>query len=107
MWERELRKIKGIYDNRLRSSQQKSSKMEQALSNQTFQVLYMTQVKTVKTNFHTTLHFSYKRTNDGWNKSSTTPRVIRLREFGKTLCSSSRSKVSGEKLQFPFYWMKC
>ena len=38
MWERELRKIKGIYDNRLRSSQQKSSKMEQALSNQTFQV---------------------------------------------------------------------
>lgn len=38
MWERELRKIKGIYDNRLRSSQQKSSKMEQALSNQTFQL---------------------------------------------------------------------
>lgn len=38
MWERELRKIKGLYDNRLRASQHKSSKMEQALSNQTFQV---------------------------------------------------------------------
>lgn len=38
MWERELRKIKGLYDNRLRASQQKSSKMEQALTNQTYQV---------------------------------------------------------------------
>ena len=34
MWERELRKIKGLYDNRLRASQQQSSKMEQALTNQ-------------------------------------------------------------------------
>ena len=40
MWERELRKIKGLYDNRLRASQQKSSKMEQALTNQTYQVWY-------------------------------------------------------------------
>ena len=40
MWERELRKIKGLYDNRLRASQQKSSKMEQALTNQTYQVTY-------------------------------------------------------------------
>ncbi len=39
MWERELRKIKGLYDNRLRASQQKSSKMEQALTNQTYQVI--------------------------------------------------------------------
>ena len=39
MWERELRKIKGLYDNRLRASQQKSSKMEQALTNQTYQVM--------------------------------------------------------------------
>jgi hypothetical protein len=38
MWERELRKLKGLYDNRLRASQQKSSKMEQALTNQTYQV---------------------------------------------------------------------
>jgi len=38
MWERELRKIKGLYDNRIRASQQKSSKMEQALTNQTYQV---------------------------------------------------------------------
>ena len=38
MWERELRKIKGLYENRLRASQQKSSKMEQALTNQTYQV---------------------------------------------------------------------
>merc|ERR1719430_2119238 len=38
MWERELRKIKGLYDNRLRASQQKSSKMEQALTNQTYQL---------------------------------------------------------------------
>ena len=41
MWERELRKIKGLYDNRLRASQQKSSKMEQALTNQTYQVLLL------------------------------------------------------------------
>ena len=40
MWERELRKIKGLYDNRLRASQQKSSKMEQALTNQTYQVRF-------------------------------------------------------------------
>ena len=40
MWERELRKIKGLYDNRLRASQQKSSKMEQALTNQTYQVSF-------------------------------------------------------------------
>merc|ERR1739844_722982 len=33
-----LRKIKGLYDNRLRASQQKSSKMEQALTNQTYQL---------------------------------------------------------------------
>ncbi len=38
MWERELRKIKGLYDNRMRASQQKSAKMEQALTNQTYQV---------------------------------------------------------------------
>ena len=38
MWERELRKIKGLFDNRLRASQMKSSKMEQALTNQTYQV---------------------------------------------------------------------
>ena len=38
MWERELRKIKGLYDNRLKAGQQKASKMEQALTNQTYQV---------------------------------------------------------------------
>lgn len=38
MWERELRKIKGLYDNRMKASQQKASKMEQALTNQTYQV---------------------------------------------------------------------
>lgn len=38
LWEKELRKIKGLYDNRLRASQQKSSKMEQALTNQTYQL---------------------------------------------------------------------
>ncbi|XP_040583980.1 uncharacterized protein [Lepeophtheirus salmonis] len=36
MWERELRKVKGLYDNRLRLNQQKASKMEQVLTNQTF-----------------------------------------------------------------------
>ena len=45
MWERELRKIKGLYDNRLRASQQKSSKMEQALTNQTYQVMLHAQKK--------------------------------------------------------------
>ena len=39
IWERELRKIKGLYENRLRASQQKFAKMEQALSNQNYQVL--------------------------------------------------------------------
>lgn len=37
-WERELRKIKGLYENRMKVNQQKSSKMEQALMNQTVQV---------------------------------------------------------------------
>ena len=48
MWERELRKIKGLYDNRLRASQQKSSKMEQALTNQTYQVTYFEFLQTIK-----------------------------------------------------------
>ena len=61
MWERELRKIKGIYDNRLRSSQQKSSKMEQALSNQTFQVCALSwclchAAKSSKGNSHKTVN---------------------------------------------------
>ena len=38
VWERELRKIKGVYENRLKGNQQKASKMEQALMNQTLQV---------------------------------------------------------------------
>ena len=37
-WERELRKIKGLYENRMKANQQKASKMEQALMNQTVQV---------------------------------------------------------------------
>ena len=41
VWERELRKIKGLYENRLKANQQKASKMEQALMNQTLQVKYM------------------------------------------------------------------
>jgi hypothetical protein len=45
MWERELRKLKGLYDNRLRASQQKSSKMEQALTNQTYQVMTLPDCK--------------------------------------------------------------
>ena len=47
MWERELRKIKGLYDNRLRASQQKSSKMEQALTKKTYQVTIKKQVHVV------------------------------------------------------------
>ena len=39
VWERELRKIKGLYENRLKANQQKASKMEQALMNQTLQVM--------------------------------------------------------------------
>jgi hypothetical protein len=34
------RKIKGLYENRLRANQQKAYRMEQALLNQTFQVKY-------------------------------------------------------------------
>ena len=49
MWERELRKIKGLYDNRLRASQQKSSKMEQALTNQTYQVMLHKKAKIPQT----------------------------------------------------------
>ena len=41
VWERELRKIKGLYENRLKANQQKASKMEQALMNQTLQVILM------------------------------------------------------------------
>ena len=41
VWERELRKIKGLYENRLKANQQKSSKMEQALMNQTLQVMIL------------------------------------------------------------------
>ena len=41
VWERELRKIKGLYENRLKANQQKASKMEQALMNQTLQVRAM------------------------------------------------------------------
>jgi hypothetical protein len=33
-----FRKIKGLYENRLRANQQKAYRMEQALLNQTFQV---------------------------------------------------------------------
>ena len=42
MWERELKKIKTIYENRIKGHQQKSSKMESALMNQVFQVGSMT-----------------------------------------------------------------
>ena len=38
MWERELKKIKALYETRLRNNQQKASKMEASLLNQTFQV---------------------------------------------------------------------
>ena len=37
-WEKELRKIKAIYDNRLKASQQRALKMEQMLTMQTYQV---------------------------------------------------------------------
>jgi len=37
-WERELRKIKALYENRMKTNQQKANKMEQALMNQTVQV---------------------------------------------------------------------
>ena len=38
MWEREVRKIKSLYENRIKANQQKASKMEAALLNQTYQV---------------------------------------------------------------------
>ena len=41
MWERELKKIKTLYENRIKGHQQKSSKMESALMNQVFQVSTM------------------------------------------------------------------
>ena len=37
-WEREIRKMKALYETQLKSHQQKSSKMEAALINQTYQV---------------------------------------------------------------------
>lgn len=39
-WEKELRKIKAIYDNRLKASQQRALKMEQMLTMQTYQVSF-------------------------------------------------------------------
>ena len=49
--------------------------------------------------FHATINFSYKQTSGGWKGSSTTLRMSRRRESGRTLCSNNRSIVSGEKLQ--------
>jgi len=37
-WEREIRKIKGLYETQLKAHQMKASKMEAALANQTYQV---------------------------------------------------------------------
>lgn len=39
-WERELKKIRDLYDSRLKSAQQKALKMEQSLTTQTYQVYY-------------------------------------------------------------------
>jgi hypothetical protein len=38
MWERELKKMKNLYEARLKANQQKASKMEAVLLNQTYQV---------------------------------------------------------------------
>jgi hypothetical protein len=40
MWERELKKMKNLYEARLKANQQKASKMEAALLNQTYQVTF-------------------------------------------------------------------
>lgn len=37
-WERELKKIRDLYDSRLKGAQQKALKMEQSLTTQTYQV---------------------------------------------------------------------
>lgn len=37
-WERELKKIRDMYDSRLKGAQQKALKMEQSLTTQTYQV---------------------------------------------------------------------
>lgn len=38
-WERELKKIRDLYDSRLKGAQQKALKMEQTLTTQTYQVI--------------------------------------------------------------------
>lgn len=37
-WERELKKIRDLYDSRLKAAQQKALKVEQQLTTQTYQV---------------------------------------------------------------------
>jgi hypothetical protein len=39
-WERELRKIKGMYENRLKSAQQRALRIEQSLTTQNYQVSF-------------------------------------------------------------------
>lgn len=48
-WERELKKIRDLYDSRLKGAQQKALKMEQSLTTQTYQVW--------KHSFSTDTHF--------------------------------------------------
>ena len=40
-WEREISKMKGLYENRLKANQQKNTKIEEALMNQTLQVYFL------------------------------------------------------------------
>ena len=40
-WERELKKIRDLYDTRLKAAQQKALKVEQTLTTQTYQVYYI------------------------------------------------------------------
>ena len=39
-WERELKKIRDLYDSRLKAAQQKALKIEQSLTTQTYQVSF-------------------------------------------------------------------
>ena len=51
-WEREIRKMKALYETQLKSHQQKFSKMEAALINQTYQVTLKNNVKHLRIIIH-------------------------------------------------------
>ena len=100
VWERELRKIKGLYENRLKANQQKASKMEQALMNQTLQVKYIIQPACCSTD---TLLFLRSRMRKGsWRLSWRSFRKLKRNCLKRPTAWSPSCVLSGERLVIPY-----